>query len=57
MFGGSNRSSPGLGGGGGHHVPSRFRCVRRGRESLAPFARVMLRSAGVAKAGETVSAG
>ena len=57
MFGCSKASSLGLGGAGGHQVPLRFRCVRHRREALAPFARVMLRSAGVAKAGETVRAG
>jgi len=57
MCGCSQASSQGLGGGGGHQVPLRFRCARRRRESLAPFPRVMLRSAGVAKAGETVNAG
>jgi len=37
MCGCSQASSQGLGGGGGHQVPLRFRCVRRRRESLAPF--------------------
>jgi len=57
MFGFSKASSQGLRGEGGHHVPLRCRCVRRRRESLAPFARVMLRSASDTKAGETVRAG
>jgi len=41
--------SQGLGGGGGHRVPLRLRCVRRRRVSLAPFPRVMHGRGGVVK--------
>jgi len=56
MCRGSQAASQGLGGGWGHQVPLRFRCVRRRVKTLALFPRVMLRGAGFAKAAETVNA-